>query len=370
MSTLAAVPAQAAPSTTSLPRISLALGASILIALAIATVRGDSPHHSVFGTYWASGRAAAVGLNPYAVYPETYRSDFSSFHGPKAVADINLNPPCTLPFFQALAYLPLGAYRWVWSMGSVALLVLGAGLLLWQRPAMHPYQVLWLLAAAPVLNTIGAGQVYAVLFLLACLALFFSNNGKLTTAAIAIGLLIAVKPTMGLWLPFLWFAGHRRVSYRAAVATITASTFPVLFYGPRIYGQWIAAMHGDLHWMVTTDIAPIAFLTRHGHHTLGVALAVVITLALACWLWKKQPDLNRSNGIAACAGILCAPLAWTNYLLVIAPFLVARPWTRIAAIAAFALFIPTSLFSNAGAPAYLAVVAMMLWSFSQCREPH
>ena len=88
-------------------------------------------------------------------------------------------------------------------------------------------------------------------------------------------------------------------------------------------------------------------------------------MSLAWWLWKKRPDLDSVNGIAACAGVLCAPLAWHVYILVIAPFFVARAWGRLATIAALLLFVPTwHLIAITGSPVYIVIVGIMAWTLA------
>jgi hypothetical protein len=303
---------------------------ALLLLLSLIWLRAEAGiDYAAFGSYQASGHAAAVGLNPYAPYPETFRSTFGS----RIVPDINFNPPCLLPLFQGLSHLSRAAFSWTWTAASFLAFALSAWILLRARPNMHSLKILWLLLAIPVQNTITAGQIYGLLVLLSALAYFFHQRHQPISAAIAIGLLVAFKPTMAFLLPFLWLAHHRRIAWAATVVTCIASALPVLFYGPGIYTQWVAALLGDMHWIGFTDIAPIAILRRHGHPHAGFVLAAGIGLALAWWQWKKRPTFEDSCGIAICAGILCAPLAWHIYLFFAAPFYVTRRWNSLAAIA-------------------------------------
>jgi len=315
--------------------------------------------YSAFGTYQVSGHAAAVGLNPYALYPETFRSIF----GHQSVPDVNFNPPCLIPLFQALWHLRRAAYAWTWTAASFLAFALTAWLLLKARPALQGLQILWLLLCIPVQNTITSGQIYGLLVLLAALAYCFHQRGQHITAAVAIGLLVACKPTMAFLLPFLWLAHHRTIALYATTVTCIASTLPLLFHGPRIYTQWVAALRGDMHWLASTDIAPIAILRRHGHPHVGFILAEALAIALAWWQWKKRPAFIDSCGAAVCAGILCAPLAWHAYIFIAAPFFVARRWTLYATLGACLLFYPLGLTPVAISSIYLAAVAIFLHTF-------
>jgi hypothetical protein len=318
-----------------------------------------------FGTYWASGRAAVHGLNPFAQYPETFISKVPS--EPRGLADLNLNPPCTIPFFQLLGHLSLGAFARIWTIASALLFMLTAGVVLWRQPEMQKRQVLWLLLCAPVLDTIHGAQIYGLLLLLCALAWAFREHEN--AAAIAIGLLVAIKPSMIFWPLFLWVAGHRRIAWRAALVTTITSLLPLLLYGPRIYAQWFTATRGDQHWHWPTDIALMPLLARTGHPRLGVATALLATAALVHWAWKKKPDLLGASGVGICAGILCAPLAWHTYILMVAPFAVARPWAKLSTFAACLLMIPTAFAAAPGSVVYLIALVILLAGFESSAVP-
>jgi glycosyl transferase family 87 len=349
--------------TRTLQWVSIALGLLILALVGYTTVRGDDPHHSLFGTYWASGRAALDGQNAYALYPETYRSDLRWCGGSASAPDLNLNPPATLPLFALLARMPMATFARVWTVLSVFGFLAGIALLCWQLE-LPPYQLLWLFAMTPTLNTISAGQIYALLFLLAAAACVLGRSARFRLAGIALGLLIAIKPTMAFFLPFLLLAGYWEAALYGAISFAAAWEFIPFFY-PRAYPHWLAALHGDMHWIMPTDIAPIAVARRHGVAWLGFLLAALIFFALVAWIWRKRPSFTETCGIAACAGLLCAPLAWHTYILVAAPFFVARSWKRMEMIAAVLLVIPTPIAIIEGSTLYLIVIAMMLASFSR-----
>ena len=57
----------------------------------------------VAGLYWESGSAAARGANPFAPFPNEPTAHMMAMGEQYDVLDLNLNPPCVLPVFQALS---------------------------------------------------------------------------------------------------------------------------------------------------------------------------------------------------------------------------------------------------------------------------
>jgi hypothetical protein len=82
---------------------------------------------------------------------------------------------------------------------------------------------------------------------------------------------------------------------------------------------------------------------RLGLYPLGIALAFATAVALAWLVWRKKPDANTAIGIGYCAGILCAPLAWSAYVILLAPAFVSRRWTIPSHIAAALLMVPSAV---------------------------
>lgn len=137
--------------------------------------------NSVFGTYWASGRAASMGLNPFATYPTTFRANYSNYDGPSAAPDLNLSPPVLLPLFQALSHLSLSNFAKASSAISFLLPLATVVLLLARNPRMQNRQILWLLFAEPTPATFLNGQIYFFLFLLGAAAwISFSQKREWT----------------------------------------------------------------------------------------------------------------------------------------------------------------------------------------------
>ena len=332
----------------------------VLLLLAVGWSVATSKDYLNFGTLWASGRAAANGLNPYAVYPETHREDYAPFGGPNGVPDLNLNPPCVLPLLQLLSHLSIHRFTVVWIAGVWLCLALGITLIFIDRPLLQKRQILWLSVSMPPLLALSFGQVYGPLFLLSAVALFLYERNKKLLAAVAIGILISIRPTMAVWPLFLFITGHRKVAAVAMSIGTVLYALPVALYGEIVYRQWFLALDNDIHWMSPANIGFIAVLSRIGFRLAGVILATAAFCAIAAWVYKYKTGFIATSGAALCIGILCAPIGWSWYILFAAPFFVARKWDRVETAAALAFFLPVEFTDKtSGIPELVAVILVI-----------
>jgi alpha-1,2-mannosyltransferase len=258
----------------------------------------------------------------------------------RPVAEINLNPPCVLPLFQLLSRLPIERFAHAWAVGSFVLLLATVALLMWHRPNLQRRQIVWLLLSTPVLFTLMNCQMYFLLFFLCTIALIFVENGHEIPAAVAIGIVVAFKPTMAYWPLFLFLSGFKRIATWACVVALAVGLGPLAFYGPGVYREWLHAVAIDNHWMFPTDIAIPAYFARLGLRAFGIALAVGIAVLLSWTVYKTKPSFITVSGLALCAAILCAPLSWVDYALLLAPYFVSHRWKLPSIIAAALLMVP------------------------------
>jgi hypothetical protein len=352
-------------------RVGFLIGACcLLIAIVLRTVG------PVYGTYWSSGIAVARGMNPYQPNSLTAHSHVFALGQIHVITDLNLNPPCLLPVLQVLSYLTLRQFGIVWAVGSVLFLTATIGLLRWHCSAMQLRQLLWLGLSSAVFDTFSAGQVYFLLMLLAALAWVCAERREDFAASIALGLLVAIKPTIIFWPVFLFLSGRHKLCLRSLCVTSLAFILPAGLYGSVIYRQWVDVLRNDQHWIIATDISIPAYFARLGVRSLGVWFAGMTAAWLAYTVWKKKPSIALTSGIALCASILCAPLAWSAYTLMLAPFFVARRWRRMETMAALLLMIPSSSIALvlssgsrlglvAGGTPYFVAIWLILISFLQ-----
>jgi hypothetical protein len=333
---------------TGFARAGIVVGAAIILA-PIFRVRAE--HVEAFGTYWASGNAVSRGLNPYAVFPVTSHSLVMSQGTSRTVQDINLNPPCVLPLFQMLSHLSLHSFAVVCTIASAA--VFFASILLIERnyPNLQRRQLLWLCLGSAVFDIVISGQIYFLLLLLSTLGIICLERNQMGRASIAIGLLVAIKPTFIFWPLFAAASGRVRLAIRSLAVTAVVYLAALFLYGASVYRAWLDALANDNHWVFPADIALPAYFMRFGMPRIGIAVDLTIAAAMAVAIWKLRPSITLTTGIALCAAILLSPLGWAAYAIAVAPAFVAYKWNALGNTAAILLSINglalTLIFSNA-----------------------
>lgn len=298
--------------------------------------------YRVLGSFHASGWAASRGLNPYGVYPLTWEFHPDTFQQLPLFHDVNLSPPCMMPLFSLLARFPLRAEVVWWTAISALLFVVTAALILAVlKGHVQKRQVLWLLLSATVLDTLKMGQDYALLFLLVTLIWLLTLRGHRIATAILIGIVVAIKPNLGLWPVLMFVAGRRRQAAISSITALALSVYPIFVYGPSIYSEWLRGSAVGPHWIYTTDISFAGIFSRLGVRPVGIAVAILCAAALVYFVRRVKPSELHVAGIAVCAGIMCSPLAWYLYVIFAAPFFVALGrWGRLETVAAILLSYP------------------------------
>ncbi len=298
--------------------------------------------YRVLGSFHASGWAASHGLNPYGVYPLTWEFHPDTFQQLPLFHDVNLSPPCMMPLFSLLARSPIRAEVVWWTAISAVLFVVTSGIIVMaMKGDVQKRHVLWLLLSATVLDTLKMGQDYALLFLLVTLIWLLTLRGHRTAAAILIGIVVAMKPNLGLWPVLMFVAGRRRQAAISSITALALSVYPVFVYGPSIYSEWLRGSAVGPHWIYTTDISFAGIFSRLGVRPVGIGVAILCAAALVYFVHRVKPSELHLAGIAVCAGIMCSPLAWYLYVIFAAPFFVALGrWGRLETAAAVLLSYP------------------------------
>jgi hypothetical protein len=319
-------------------------GASAVLLMA-ASVYAASLHTGapdglkVFGSFWASGWAAAHGQNPYAAYPLTWIFVLPGRAG--NVVDLNLSPPALLPIFEVFTWCRPDVAVKIWTFVSVGLyLGSGAALVSLYREQIQHRQILWFVLARAAMNMLALGQDYSLMIALAVGAWVLLERDRQIAAGVVLGLLVAAKPNYVLWALLLVFCGRWRASAVAVVVTALLCVLPLALYGPGIYGEWMRAVAGDPHWFFPNEASITGFATRIGHPRIGEGIAAAL-LVFACGvvIWKR-PSLRNTSGIALSVGMLASPLAWFHYALLMAGPLFAKRWDLALSLMLFLLMLP------------------------------
>jgi hypothetical protein len=347
-----------------------AAASAVLLGAALVYLPSFGPQaqygYKVLGSFWASGWAAAHGLNPYAVYPLTW-----TFHldgHPGTVVDLNLSPPALLPFFAAFSWVSVDAAVRAWTLLSVALMIGSAALLVGvNRGHVQHRQILWFLLARAMFNTLWLGQDYSLMIFLAVAGWVLLERNRQVAAGLLLGVLVAAKPNYALWPLLLVFCGRWKASAVAAGVAAALCALPLALYGPGIYGEWLRAVASDPHWFFPNEVSLIGLAMRAGHARVGEALAAMLLVAACGVVVWKRPSLRVTSGVALSVGMLASPLAWYQYAMLLAGPLFAQRWNVAFTLVLLILLQPW-------APAFFVpvwvVTGWFLWAaWRGSREP-
>jgi arabinofuranan 3-O-arabinosyltransferase len=313
---------------------------------------------NVFDSFWASGDAIAQGKNPYMLLPEVIVT--KKLH----LTEINLNPPALLPFFRFFALLEPWKGACAWLVISAALFILPALALLKQIGGhMQNRQVVWLFFTPHLLNVLGAEQIYTSMFALSVYAWIAFKKDRQVLAGILIGILAAMKPPFILWPAYLFLARHFRIAVVAGVVAALLSLLPVILYGPRIYAEWLGAVSLDRHGMTfPQEISLNGFFRRAGFQPAGMALSALLLLASAAVVWVKKPDVFNTTAVAIPVAMLCSPLAWIEYVLILFPTILAVRWDKKMTVIAILLSVPAAAgIPGIGGAAWVATLCGLIF---------
>lgn len=293
-----------------------------------------------FGSFIASGRAVAEGLNPYGVYPLTFRF----IRGTEVVAAPNLNPPISVLLFQLLAAADPGIAFRIWYLGSIVLYVVVVVLLLRAAPeAVTPVRVVWALSLGGFWHTLHMGQVYILLLLVFVSALLSLRRGRYQVAGLLVGILIALKPNFLVLPVLLLLAGCATTALSALAVAALLSAAPLLVYGSSVYAQWLEVLRHDTGVGLPTNGSLFGLAARLGIPELGIVIAGALVLVAALWAWRQRPQGLTVSNLAIVVLLLASPLAWAGYTVFLLPVFIWRRWTTPLAIAAMLLILPVPL---------------------------
>lgn len=320
-----------------------------------------------YGSFVASGRAAARGDNPYGIHPLTFHVVLPGFD----VWNPNLNPPVSLPVFALFDRIePYTGFRtwWVISLGCYLLAVM---LLLHHGRRRRDWRLAgWALALAGFWDTLALGQIYLPLVLAATGAWLLLDRNRPLAAGVLIGLLVAVKPNFAVWPGLLLLSGQVGVAAAAAVTIAVLWTVPLVLYGPSVYRQWVE--------LLLTDTGRGAFITNASLPGLaqrmdlapaGSIISTVFLVMLAVWAVRQQPGRLDVSAVGLLGGIVASPIAWVHYTLFLLPVFFTRRWNPLMLAAAVLLTVPVPwVLSTLGAPAWqqLTLGSVYSWAVLLC----
>ena len=320
-----------------------------------------------FGSFVASGRAAAEGLNPYGIYPLTFRVVMPGFEA----WNPNLNPPISALLFQLFDLAdPHRMFR-IWYGISIALYC-ATVLLLLRRYPDPPRLVLtlWAFALAGFWDTLLLGQIYIPLVLAGIAAWLLLEKGPDVWAGVLIGVVVAIKPNFAVWPVLLILSRHFAPGFVAIAAAAAISAVPLVVYGPEIYRQWLELLASDQERaFFLTNASIVGLASRAGIAEIGLALSLLLLAGSALWAFRFRPDPLRASALALLVSLLASPIAWVHYTLFLIPVLLWRWDLNGMRLVAVLFIVPVSfVVSQFGRSAWtqLTIGSVYNWALVLC----
>jgi alpha-1,2-mannosyltransferase len=212
------------------------------------------------------------------------------------------------------------------------------------RPAWAVVGGVMLLLSSPLLATLALGQIYAFLALGLVAAWISDRRGRHTVSGVALGLVVALKPSL---VPvLLWPLVRRRwrTVGTAAAAGVVATLIGAVVLGFGTTLDWLELLSGSsasAYWDNASLPASAARLftdNPYARHvavlpwTVPVAYALGVA-AVAVTAWRVRGGAEVGLWALVAASLLVSPIAWHNYLVLLGPgilLLLARGWVAPA----------------------------------------
>jgi alpha-1,2-mannosyltransferase/arabinofuranan 3-O-arabinosyltransferase len=273
--------------------------------------------HADFDSFWRSARALLSGEDVYDT-------------GARLV---NLNPPVWTVLISPLGLLEaLTAYR----VFVVISLVTTVGYLAWTAeevrlgPAWSVAGGALLLLSSPLLSTLALGQVYPVLALGLVAAWTADRRGKQEISGGALGLVVALKPSL---LPvLLWPLVRRRwrAFGAALVAGAAATLVGTIVVGPGATLDYIGILRdgsASPYWDNASLPGAAARLfteNPYAEHAASLPWTVYVAYtlgigAIVLTAMRARHGLEAGLWALVAASLLASPIAWHNYLVLLGP---------------------------------------------------
>ena len=273
--------------------------------------------HGDFDSFWRSARALLEGGDIYDA-------------GAKLV---NLNPPVWTVIMSPLGLLEaLSAYY-----GFVLIsLAVALGYLAWTAQEVRlgaGWSVVgsaMLLLSSPMLSTLALGQIYPILTLGLVAAWVADRRDRHLLSGVALGLVVAIKPSLAPIL--LWPLVRRRwEAFGAAMAAGAVATLVGLLVAgigaTRTYLGVLEEASASAYWDNASLPAAAARLftenpyaqnlaTLPGAVYVAYAIGIGVVLLTAVRI-REGPEVGLWALVAA--SLVASPIAWHNYLVLLAP---------------------------------------------------
>jgi arabinofuranan 3-O-arabinosyltransferase len=266
--------------------------------------------HVDFDTFWHSAVALVAGADIYDTPAKL----------------TNLNPPLLTVLLVPFAWLDaLTAYRvfMVLTLLLVAAAVLAVARELRLSRTATVLALLAVLASSPLHGTLVLGQIYPLLLAGLVAGWIAERRGRPVLAAVLYGVTVALKPSLApiLLLP----AVQRRWGpLRAGIAAAAVATLAgVLIAGPSSAIEWLKIAFTEPVPDTVDNASLPGLAVRFGVPSVfGMLTGLAVLVGTLVWIGRRRDRIDPAGTApwaVLAAGLLFAPIAWHNYLLLLFP---------------------------------------------------
>ncbi len=320
----------------------LVAGLIVLLLFNVAWALSMGPGFD-FSSLYASGQAARLGLNPYDIYPPlTHYTEGGRFAG--GGWNPNLNSPLSLPLLSLLTQVDITVAFYSFFLAGLCLYILILYRLMKSSPVhITPVRLLWAANITGLWFTLGLGQIYMPLLLLATVAWLLLEQKRYCAAGIVLGTMAALKPNFVIWIGVMLSAGYWAAAIFAILTGAVLSLIPALLYSPSIYAMWLEAVVKYPKAAYIDNISLQSLGTKLHSSALGYVLTALVLLWLIDRLVRSRPSILQTSRIGLTASVLLSPVAWPSYTVFLVPVLFTQSWSAASRMAAAIFLFPTML---------------------------
>jgi glycosyl transferase family 87 len=284
--------------------------------------------HVDFDTFWHSAVALVAGADIYDTPAKL----------------TNLNPPLLTMLLVPFAWLDaLTAYR-IFAAFTLVVVVVAVLAVARELRLTRPVTALVLvavLASSPLHGTLVLGQIYPLLLAGLVAGWIAERRGRPVLAAVLFGVTVALKPSLA---PLLLLPAVQRrwVPLRAGIAAAAVATLVgVLAAGPSSAIAWLRiAVTEPVPDTVDNASLPGLAVRFGAPSVFGALLGVAVLVGTLWWIGRHRDRIDPAGTApwaVLAAGLLCSPIAWHNYLMLLWPGVLALVPLGLGAATAAAL---------------------------------
>jgi alpha-1,2-mannosyltransferase len=266
--------------------------------------------HVDFDTFWHSAVALVHGADIYDTPAKL----------------TNLNPPLLTVLITPFTGLDaLTAYRIFATLTLImvvgAVLAVAAELRL--RRGVTAAVLVTVLASSPLHGTLVLGQIYPVLLVGLVGGWIAQRRGRPLLAAVLFGITVALKPSLA---PLLLLPAVLRHwgPLRAGLAAATGATLlGVLVAGPSSGVEWLKIAFSEPVPDTVDNASLPGLAVRFGIPAVfGMLAGVAVLAGTLTWIGRNRNRVDPAGTVpfaVLAAGLLCSPISWHNYLMLLWP---------------------------------------------------